>query len=176
MCVFTSKIWFLDPDLKSTLKFREWCVPGFFFAFASVSAVGRVCWLFLKKKKRKEKKRSQQFAGTCLCLWGRIHRSVSVILRRCRVKTGDQVEGFAFGGGCTVLENVAPLSIQRTPDKGQLNPQFVPSGPPATWLVEGFGPNLAPTVMTWTSSVVEGLCGPGRGEGGHFMVATHTKK
>lgn len=69
MCVFTSKICFLDPDLKSTLKFREWCVPWFFFFwffFASVSAGGRVCWLFLRrKKKEKNGKRKKKVAAVC---------------------------------------------------------------------------------------------------------------
>lgn len=67
--------------------------------FASVSAGGRVCRLFFKKRKEEKKKK---VAAVCryLSLSVGAHPSprLTVNLRRFRIKTADQVEGFTFGG------------------------------------------------------------------------------
>lgn len=75
-CVYLRvKSGFLDPDLKSTLKFREWYFQWFLLQWAlEVEFVG----YSLKRKEEKKRRRSQLFAGTCLCLWGRIHRRGSL--------------------------------------------------------------------------------------------------
>lgn len=128
--------------------------------FASVSAGGRVCRLFFKKRKEEKKK-----GRSCLQVPVFVCGGASIAASHCESEEVSNQNGGSSRGvhvrrkTALFWENVARLSIQTTPDKGQLNPQFVPSGPPATWLVEGFGPNLAPTVMTWTSSVVEGVWG-----------------
>lgn len=67
------------------------------------------------------------------------------------MKTGDHVSAVHGRWRLHSFTERGSSSIQTTPNKGQLNPQFVRSGPPATW--------LAPTVMTWTSSVADGVWG-----------------
>lgn len=113
--------------------------------FASVSAGGRVCRLFFKKKGQKKRG-----GRSCLQVPVFVCGGASIAASHCESGEVSNQNGGSSRGvhvrrkPALFWENVARLSIRTTPDKGQLNPQFVPSGPPATWLVEGFGPQPGP--------------------------------
>lgn len=66
--------------------------------FASVSAGGRVCRLFFKKRKEEKKKVAAVCRYLSLSVGAHPSPRLTVNLRRFRIKTADQVEGFTFGG------------------------------------------------------------------------------